>query len=432
MKVVREIRVIHDKSGFGIIHEVEVESGERFARKTFRPMIALTPEDHELFKRRFSREVRIQEKLLSDYIIPIVYSDLSSDTPWFLMPIASKTYAEEINNAHLKRKIPLGLSDILNCLEYLHSRGFTHRDIKPGNILFHDDKWKLADMGLITSDPELTTSFKTGSGYALGSQPYMAPEQYTDFQNVDNKADIYSFGAILHDIFEKKTRKPYSKLTGSGSIGVIIEKCTEEDPENRFDNVVILRDVLLSTLSKVEPSKDLKDEASHWISQVKDFSKWNNEIFDAFVTSMERNPNLKAAILYDISTEFIEQIKVVSERHWKRFLKCYLSWIENSSFNFNYCDVLIGHIKTIYDICDDLALQSHSIFAGAELATSHNRWYCMRKVIIMGSDQISDELAERIAIEIYARNAKRIFTRCAEGINSNISIYHDEIENALK
>lgn len=433
MKVVEEIKVIHDKSGFGIIHEVKVESGEHYARKTFRPNLQLSPQDHEMFKRRFAREVRIQEKLSSDYIIPIIYSDLEAKNPWFLMPIADKTYLEEIQNSRLAKKNPNGLSDILNCLEYLHSRGYTHRDIKPGNILFHEEKWKLADMGLITSDPELTTTFKTESGVALGSLPYMAPEQYTDFQNVTNKADIYSFGAILHDIFDGRSRKPYSKLTAKGSIGVIIEKCTEEDPENRFDDVVVLRNLLLSKLSKVEVSEELHDEAEYCSNLLKDYEKWDKETFDAFVTSLERNPKLKNPVLYDITIDFIEYSRSVNERHWKRFVKCYLNWIENTSFQFDYCDVLIGHIKTIYDICNDLSLQSDCIFVGAELAVSHNRWYCMRKVLEMTSPSIPDVLAERIAIEIYARSSavKRNFIRCVEGLSTNTSRYHEEIRNAL-
>ncbi|AWH86297.1 hypothetical protein HYN59_14795 [Flavobacterium album] len=433
MKIEAVNRIIHDRSGFGIIHEVRAEDGNLYARKTFQPNHAVAKEDYDLFKRRFAREVRVQQKLSSDFIIPIVHAELNEDEPWFLMPIASKTYQEEITLCKLQRRAPEGLSDILNCLEYLHARGFIHRDIKPGNILFHDNKWKLADMGLITSDPELTTTFVTGSGLAYGSLPYMAPEQYTDFQNVTSSADIYSFGAILHDIYDGTQRKPYSRLSSRGAIGVIIEKCTEEVPQNRFENVSILRDVLLSKLSKVEVSKELHEEAELLINSLKDYPNWSLDNFDYFVTSLERTPELKNAIFYDINIKFIGDSLKINERHWNRFAKSYLAWINDTSFNFDYCDVVIGHVKTIYDITVDLSIKAECTFVGAELAVSHNRWYCMGRVLDMCSPDISENLAERIAIEIYARpnSAKRNFIRCVEGLNASLARYHKEIINSL-
>jgi serine/threonine protein kinase len=436
MIIVREIEVIHDKSGFGIIHKVEVEGGEVFARKTFRPNPVNTFSDEDLtsMKKRFSREVRTQERFSSDFCLPIVYSDLISDTPWFLMPLADKTYQDEISASKIENRNVEGLADILNSLEYLHLRGYTHRDIKPCNILYHDGKWKLADMGLITSDPALTTSFKTESGVAFGSLPYMAPEQYTDFQNVTCSADIYSFGAILHDIFNGNVRKPYARLTAEGSIGFIIEKCTEELPENRFNNISILRQVLLSKLSNIEVPKELEDEVKHWLDKLNNFSDWSVKDFDAYITSIERDSSLMGNLFYHVNVEFIKSTKDIDSRHWNRFVKNYLNWVHNNSFNYDYCDVLVGHVKLIYDEAEDLSIVSDAVFTGAELAVYHNRWYCMRKVVEMCSPKIPDLLAERISIEIYANGsekAKPNLLKCVEALHKTILDYHEEIMDAL-
>ena len=435
MKIVKVIRIIHDRSGFGIIHEIQAEDGNRYARKTFRPNGPRKFSDDEVseFRRRFSREVRVQEKFSSDYCVPIIYSELNVENPWFLMPIASKTFQDEINLSRIKRNPPNGLSDILNCLEYVHKRGYVHRDVKPGNILFVNDQWKLADMGLITSDPELTTSFKTKSGEAFGSLPYMAPEQYTDFQNVTYKADIYSFGAILHDIYAGTPRKPYSKLTAAGTMGVIIEKCTEENPDNRFGDIASLRNLLLSKLSKSHVPKDIEKEANELLQILWAYKTWEKSDFDTFVTSIEREPALKNALFFDISHSFISDTRTIDIRNWRRFVRCFLSWVASKSFDFNYCDVLIGQIIIIYDITNDLAIKSEAVFAGAELAASHNRFYCMREVLKMCSPDISDTFAERISIEIYAKSnrAKNNLIRCVEGLGTNLNAYHPEIVEAL-
>lgn len=435
MKVVEEIRVIHDRSGFGIIHEVRVETGETYARKTFRPNLPqpLSADRHEELKRRFSREVRTQQRLSSDYCIPIVYSELNSPNPWFLMPIADKTFDEEIAESKLKRTVPDGLSDILNCLEYIHQRGYTHRDIKPGNILLHEGSWKLADMGLITADPELTTSFMTESGVAYGSNLYMAPEQLLDFNNVDYKADIYSFGAILHDIFSGLPRTYFSKLSSSGPIGVIIEKCTEENPDDRFPNVTVLRDVLLSKLTKAEINVEISVQAEEWLIKIKDFENWKSDDLDSFAILVDKDEVMQNALFYDINNQFISGIATLNERYWNKFVRIYISWIDGKGFDFNYCDALISHILNIYNTTTDISIKSDAIFSGAELASSHNRFFCMRKVVEMSSPVISDVLAERVSIEIYAKGAKAKsnLKRCVVGINRKLNSYHLLIEEAL-
>ncbi|MDG2279860.1 MAG: hypothetical protein P8L42_04430, partial [Flavicella sp.] len=58
---------------------------------------------------------------------------------------------------------------------------------------------------------------------------------------------------------------------------------------------------------------------------------------------------------------------------------------------------------SIDEIC--LSIMSDAVFTGAELASSHNRWYCMRKVVEMCSPKIPDLFAERLNIEIYANGS---------------------------
>ena len=110
---------------------------------------------------------------------------------------------------------------LLDAMQYIHSKQITHRDLKPSNILITRNglNVKIIDFGLADAD-----------NYAIFKQPagtksYAAPEQMTSGAKIDCRTDIYSFGLILNEIFPKK-------------YGTIVRKCTQSDPSKRYANAV--------------------------------------------------------------------------------------------------------------------------------------------------------------------------------------------------
>ena len=97
-----------NRGGFGRVEKIKTDDGEVVARKVFDPLpdiIAGT--DLSKLKKRFQREVRVQSSLSSDYFIPILDSDLESEKPSFIMPLAERNFWEEIQDSRSKNKIPL-------------------------------------------------------------------------------------------------------------------------------------------------------------------------------------------------------------------------------------------------------------------------------------------------------------------------------------
>src|ERR1035441_2977999 len=91
--------------------------------------------------------------------------------------------------------------EIAGALEEAHSRGILHRDLKPANILVTGKgAGKLIDFGLakLTSDFD-TDATQTMEGAVMGTAAYMSPEQ-AEGQPVDERSDIFSFGAVLYEM----------------------------------------------------------------------------------------------------------------------------------------------------------------------------------------------------------------------------------------
>lgn len=86
----------------------------------------------------------------------------------------------------------------LDGLDYLHSHGAPHRDVKPDNILKFGDTYKLGDLGIVKwgdFDPVMTRGGTiTRASMQLGSWFYMAPEQQQDPHEACNASDIYALG----------------------------------------------------------------------------------------------------------------------------------------------------------------------------------------------------------------------------------------------
>ena len=180
---------------------------------------------------RFRREAQAVASLDHPNILPIYEVSESEDgLPFFSMKFAEKGSLQE-NAASLRdepRKCVLLMAKVAHAVEYAHSRGVLHRDLKPGNILLNDRGEPLvSDFGLaklLDGNNDLTRSLTT-----FGTAGFIAPEQADGTAaDVTPVADVYSLGAVLFNVLAG--RPPF---LGSNPVSVIRQASETQAPKLR-------------------------------------------------------------------------------------------------------------------------------------------------------------------------------------------------------
>ena len=190
---------------------------------------------------RFRREAEAAASLDHPNILPIYEVGLDEEgLPFFSMKFAPGGSLLQSGSVYLHRPrqaIQL-LAKIAHAIEYAHSHGILHRDLKPGNILLDGHGEALiSDFGLarwIDAASDLTQTIMV-----FGTPGYIAPEQVqTPSANLTPAVDIYSLGAILFELLSG--RPPF---LAEHAIAVVNQAAQREAPKLRSIKSTICRDL---------------------------------------------------------------------------------------------------------------------------------------------------------------------------------------------
>ncbi len=212
------------EGGMGVVYAAEDTLLKRLvALKLMKPGAASKQE----YRQRFLREAQSAAKVTHDNICPIYQVGEANGIPYIAMPLLQGETLEQ----HLRRQ-PLTLNESLHLLHQAaegaaaaHAAGLIHRDIKPSNIWLEERpqggiRVRLLDFGLARC--EMTEPAMTLSGTILGTPSYMAPEQARG-EAVDQRADLFSLGAVAYEMFSGKRA-----FSGSSALEVLSRILTHD------------------------------------------------------------------------------------------------------------------------------------------------------------------------------------------------------------
>jgi tetratricopeptide (TPR) repeat protein/predicted Ser/Thr protein kinase len=152
---------------------------------------------------RFIREAQLAATLSHPGIAPIYESGEHEGKHFFAMQyVEGQTFDRLLASKEpmpVRKRVEI-LALAAEAVEYAHERGVIHRDLKPQNIMV-DPKGRVFVMDFGLAKSVRTGSSLTGSGFAVGTPSYMAPEQaQADAFRIGPRSDVYALGAILYEI----------------------------------------------------------------------------------------------------------------------------------------------------------------------------------------------------------------------------------------
>ena len=174
-------------------------------------------EEDPLLLERFQREAKVVAGLRHSNIVQIFDFDTTDGHPYIVMEyLKGPTLATYLRHMHQRKKrlpshqVARLLKGLTAALDYAHGQGVIHRDVKPGNILLHNNTDDIPLDKPLTNDVEavitdfglvriMNAATQTASGFISGTPAYMSPEQARGDQ-IDHRTDIYSLGVVLYEM----------------------------------------------------------------------------------------------------------------------------------------------------------------------------------------------------------------------------------------
>jgi serine/threonine-protein kinase PpkA len=262
--------------GKGGMARVYLAIQESFEREVALKVMSSHLSADEGFGERFLREARIVSRLVHPNIVT-VYDVGVHDGHYFL----SMEYVQGQELAFKHPQLSLSqclnvIKDVAKALDYAGKKGYVHRDVKPENIMLHDEDSRavLMDFGIARATD--LSSGMTQTGMAIGTPHYMSPEQAKG-QPVDPRADIYSLGVVLFLLLTG--RLPYhadsAVVVGimhvseaipqlPGHLAVfqpILERVLAKRPEDRYQTAAeLIADLNQLTAEQIQQAEETRQQ----------------------------------------------------------------------------------------------------------------------------------------------------------------------------
>lgn len=287
----------HARGGLG---EVYLARDEELHREVALKEIQPDHADDPLSRARFVLEAEITGRLEHPGVVPVYsFGAYADGRPFYAMRlIKGVSFTEAIERFHAEatggrfrsrefRGLLGRLIDVCNALEYAHSRGVLHRDLKPDNVMLGKyGETLVVDWGLAKilnrpdahargDEPTLQPSSggdsgATQMGVVLGTPQYMSPEQAEGrVGELGPASDVYSLGAMLYTLLTG------SAPLGKGDVGIVLRRVAAgEFPPPRYVcreapralEAICLKAMARGPADRYQSPRALADDLEHWLA----------------------------------------------------------------------------------------------------------------------------------------------------------------------
>jgi predicted Ser/Thr protein kinase len=271
-----EILACLGRGGMGVVYKARQKSLNRLAA-----LKLLAPEraGDAKFAGRFAREAQALAALSHPNIVTIYDFGQAGGFYFLLME-----YVDGVNLRQLMRARKFTPEEALaivpplcDALQFAHDRGIVHRDIKPENLLLDKaGRVKVADFGIAKmlgavnggGDAGEPAAAENSTQSTVGTPGYSAPEQTTNPQRVDSRADIYSLGVVFYEMLTgelpgQRLEPPSRKVHIDVRLDEVVLRALEKNPELRYQQVSEVK-TMVETIAGTPPGAPRLDGRSQW------------------------------------------------------------------------------------------------------------------------------------------------------------------------
>ena len=360
------IKPIGKEGGFGQVFECEDEYGNKYALKMLK-------DNSQFGIQRFEREVRLLSRLNHPNIVKIVASNLVAEQKFYVMTLYQCSLSSIIpflGNDYSRQL--LIINSILSGIQYLHSEGVIHRDLKPDNILCNSDTdIVITDFGLgiqINSDSSNMTKTTV-----FGTYKYCSPEQATNSHEVDYRTDIYSMGKIIEDIVTNYG----ANQNINPSIKMIIDKCTMQNREDRFSSIAELQN-FINNVYNLLMGEDDSQQLDAALLKLSSNQVSCDELIDLALKLQENTDKEKTETFFsnisDSAYQYLERENLVL---MQRLIKNVCKYWNQGGWPFSYIDLIADCGSKIFRLSNNVEIKADVLYLIMDLSIYYNRWYAM-------------------------------------------------------